>query len=166
MPEYDAELLISDVVISDFYDVSVKLFNQPKVISNWVMTEIMRKVKETPEKEINILITPENFVNLLKAVDEKIISISAAKTVFEQLWGTGKTPDTVIEESGLKQINNEGEIVAIVQKIIAENPKTVADYKSGNTKVIGFLVGSVMKQSGGKANPKTVNEILVRELNK
>ena len=155
LSEYDANLLISSKTISDFFNEVNKQVNNAKLVANWVINEVKRKTEDN-----NILISVQNFSELLIMVSKSEISSTAGKQVLEQLWGTNKTAAEVVEKLGLKQISNTDELKQIVQAAINNNPKSVADYKGGNEKAIGFLVGQVMKESKGKANPQIVNKLL------
>ena len=155
LSEYDANLLISSKTISDFFNEVNKQVNNAKLVANWVINEVLRKTEDN-----NILISVQNFSELLIMVSKSEISSTAGKQVLEQLWGTNKTAAEVVEKLGLKQISNTDELKQIVQAAINNNPKSVADYKGGNEKAIGFLVGQVMKESKGKANPQIVNKLL------
>ncbi len=166
LPKYDAKLLTSDLKFSEFFDEAVAKFNNPKAISNWIMTDIMRKLKESDSEEIEILISVDNFVELLKLFSSNEISSSAARTVFDELWGTDLTTIEVVNKLGLKQVSDESEITRVCQQVLNDNEKSVADYKSGNTRAISFLIGQAMKVSGGKLNPKIVTETLTKLLNK
>ncbi len=155
LSEYDANLLISSKTISDFFNEVNKQVNNAKLVANWDINEVLRKTEDN-----NILISVQNFSELLIMVSKSEISSTAGKQVLEQLWGTNKTAAEVVEKLGLKQISNTDELKQIVQAAINNNPKSVADYKGGNEKAIGFLVGQVMKESKGKANPQIVNKLL------
>ena len=148
-------MLISSKTISDFFNEVNKQVNNAKLVANWVINEVLRKTEDN-----NILISVQNFSELLIMVSKSEISSTAGKQVLEQLWGTNKTAAEVVEKLGLKQISNTDELKQIVQAAINNNPKSVADYKGGNEKAIGFLVGQVMKESKGKANPQIVNKLL------
>ena len=164
LPEYDAEVLTSDKDISDFFDECCKLYDNKKALSNWVMGDIMRKLKESDNQTIPV--SAQNFTQLLKLYDDKTISQNAAKTVFEKIWEKDTDPKEIIEKEGLKQISDTGELLEMVKKIIEANPQPVSDYKSGNKKAIAFFVGQIMKETKGKANPQTINKLLTEELEK
>ena len=163
---YDASVIVTDIKLAELFEDTLKIINNPKLISNWIMSSIMFKVKESDSDEIEILISVENFAKLLKMVNNSEISNTAAKTVLENVWGTNKNVEEVVEKLGLKQVSDESAIIKVCAEIIKNNEKSVADYKSGNTRAIGFLVGQVMKAGGGKFNPQIVNKILQNELNK
>lgn len=166
LSEYDASLMITDVAISNFFENALDKLNNPKLISNWIMTDVMRKLKDDEKQDVNILISVDNFVELLKLIDSKEISVTAARTVFEELWGGAESADEVVNRLGLRQVSSEDEILKVCLQVLENNPKSVEDYKAGNKRTIGFLVGQVMKESGGKFNPQIVNKILQQELSK
>lgn len=166
LPKYDAALLVSDIKFANFFEESLKILNNPKLLSNWIMTDVMRKLKDSEVAESEILISTTNFTDLLKMVESNQISVTAARTVFEEIWGTEKGAIKTVEKLGLKQVSDESEILKICLEVLSNNEKSVTDYKAGNTRAIGFLVGQVMKLSGGKLNPQIVNEILTKELTK
>ena len=156
LSEYDASLLTETKQISDYFTEVLVLINQPKLVANFIINETLRKLKETSENKIDAKALSE----LLKLVDKKEISTTAGKQVFEEMWNTGDSAESLVEKLGLKQMNNDDELKAMVEEAISANPQSVADYKGGKTSAIGFLVGQVMKASKGKANPQKVNEML------
>ncbi len=158
IPEYDAEVLTADKEIASFFEESVGAGADPKKASNWIMGEFARVVKDKGLEAAKI--TPVQLADIIDLVDAAVISGSAAKQVFEEVFESGKDPKAVVEEKGLAQVSDEGAIEEEVQKVLDANPEQVQQYKDGNEKVIGFFVGQVMKASGGKANPKVVNQIL------
>ncbi len=155
LSDYDAGLLVASKTISDYFDEVYSKVNNAKLVANWIINEVLRKTVDN-----NILISANNFAELLQLVASNEISATAGKQVFEQLWGTDNTASQIVEKLGLKQISDSGELQKIVEQVVINNPKSVEDYKSGNVKAIGFLVGQVMKVSAGKANPQKVNELL------
>jgi len=164
LPEYDAGILTSSRDLADYFESCVKLYENPKAISNWLMGDFLRLVNEKNMEISSVPVTAESLVKLLKLVDSKVISGPIAKTVFEEMFNTGKDPEAIVEEKGLKQISDRDELVNVIKKVLAENPKSVEDYKKGKKKALGFLVGQTMKATKGKANPQLVNEILLEEL--
>lgn len=159
LSEYDANLLVSSKTISDFFNDVNKIVDNAKLTANWVINEVLRKTEDD-----KILISVNNFADLLKMVKANEISSTAGKQVLEQVWGTSKIPSEIVEKLGLKQNSNADELKQICETVVNNNPKSVADYKGGNVKAIGFLVGQVMKESKGKANPQMVNELLKKLL--
>lgn len=164
LPQYDAEVLTADMEISDFFDECSKIYDNKKSLSNWIMGDVMKKLKENESDDILIPIKSENFVKLLKLYDDKVISQNASKIVFEKIWEKDCDPEKIVDELGLKQISDTNELLNMVKEIIANNPQPVADFKSGNKKALAFFVGQIMKASKGKANPQVINELLIKEL--
>ncbi len=166
LPVYDAGVITADKALSDFFERCVGIYGNPKTISNWVMGEILRSMKESEIDSADIPISPEQLVRLQKLVDDSVISISMGKKVFDSMFKTGKDPEVIVKEEGLSQISDEDTLRAVILKVIDNNPKSVADYMGGKEKAIGFLVGQAMKETRGKANPQMVNELVREELNK
>lgn len=166
LPEYDAKVITSSKKMADFFEKCASNYHSPKIVSNWLMGEFARLLNDTGKEIDEVPITPDMLIELLKLVDDNVISGSIAKTVFEEMFFTGKKPQIIVEEKGLRQIADEGELRRIVRKVIEENPKSVEDYKKGKEKALGFLVGQVMKETKGKANPQLTNQLLREELSK
>lgn len=160
----DAEVLTADKGSSDLFDETIKIFNEPKKVANYIMSEVLRKGKSTLSEDIEIGISPGQLAQMLKLVEDNMVSLSALKDVLENIWGTDNSPLETVEKLGLKQNNDSGEIENVVKEIIAANPKVVADYQSGNEKAFAFFVGQTMKATKGKSNPKVVNDILKKLL--
>lgn len=160
LPSYDAEVITSSKSLADFFDAAVKEYSDAKTVANWVMGELLRLLNANNQSIDETLIRPENLAELLKLIDKGTISGKIAKQVFEEMFTTGKTSDTIIKEQGLIQISDESAILTIVDQVIEANPKSVEDVKNGKEKAIGFLVGQVMKATKGKANPGLVNKLL------
>ncbi len=164
LPEYDAEVLTTSKSIASYFEECIKLYNQPKVISNWVMGEVLRVLKDENLEIEKFSVTPKMLTEMLKLIDNGTISGKIAKTVFEEMYKTGKSPEDIVKEKGLVQITDESEVIKVIDEVIAENPKEVADYKGGKDKLITFFVGQVMKKSKGKANPQIANKLLKERL--
>ena len=156
LSNYDASLLTETKQISDYFTEVLTQINQPKLVANFIINETLRKLKEDGENKISA----NDLSKLLVLVDKKEISTTAGKQVFEAMWNTGESAESLVEKLGLKQMNNDDELKTMVESAITANPQSVADYKGGKTSAIGFLVGQVMKASKGKANPQKVNEML------
>ncbi|SJZ33082.1 Asp-tRNA(Asn)/Glu-tRNA(Gln) amidotransferase subunit GatB [Selenihalanaerobacter shriftii] len=165
LPEYDAEVLIDSKSVADFFEATVEKHDDPKSVSNWIMGDLMRLLNEEDIEIDEAKVDPDGLANMLKLLDDDTISSKIAKTVFEEMFNTGKAPDTIVEEKGLKQISNEDELGNIVDKVIEENPDAVADYQGGKDQAIGYLVGQIMKETRGKADPQLTNEMLREKLN-
>ncbi|MFU8819739.1 MAG: Asp-tRNA(Asn)/Glu-tRNA(Gln) amidotransferase subunit GatB [Desulfurivibrio sp.] len=166
LPEYDAEVLTASRELADYFEGALALYPGAKKLSNWIMTELMRVLKG--EEGIDLAgcpVTPANLARLLTMVDEGTISGKIAKTVFEEMMVSGADPETVVKEKNLVQVSDEGELTAMVQKIIADNPEQVAQFRAGKGKVLGFFVGQLMKETRGKANPQLANELFSKALN-
>jgi len=164
LPEYDAMVLTSSRELADYYEQCLKFYQNPKQLSNWVMGDLARMMNASGQEIRDVRITPAQLAKLLVLLDKGTISRGIAKTVFDEMFNTGKDADQVIEEKGLVQISDSGLIDKVVAEVIAANPKSVEDYRAGKDKAIGFLVGQVMKLTKGKANPGLVNELLKGKL--
>ncbi|TYO96257.1 Asp-tRNA(Asn)/Glu-tRNA(Gln) amidotransferase subunit GatB [Desulfallas thermosapovorans] len=164
LPEYDAMVLTATRELADYYEQCVQLFNNPKLVSNWVMGDLARMMNASGREIGDVLISPAQLAEMLQLMDKGTISGKIAKTVFEEMFNTGKDPGKVVEEKGLVQISDAALIDKVVDEVIAANPKSVEDYRAGKEKVIGFLVGQVMKATTGKANPGMVNKLLKEKL--
>lgn len=166
LSEYDADVLTADKEVSIFFDEICSSYDNYKNVANWIMSEILRRLKEEKSEDTVIPVKGSDFAVLLKLQDAQIIGQAAVKTVLDRLWAGETDPEAIVEKLGLKQISDTSEIAALVCRIVEENPQPAADYRSGNTKAIAFFVGKIMKETKGKANAKIVNELLVAELNK
>ncbi len=164
LPAYDAEVLTGDKALADYFEECLQEFPQPKQVSNWIMVEVMRELKKEEAGIASLKVTPRDLGRLLALVDKEAISGKIAKTVFEEMITTGKDPEAIVQEKGLAQISDAGELEAQAREIVAAHPKEVADYRAGKTKVMGFFVGQLMKKTKGQANPKLANEIFLRLL--
>ena len=166
LPEYDAGIITASKALVDFYDAVHTYYGDAKKISNWIMGELLAKVNAEGIELDALKIQPEQMAALLKLVDSGEISGKIAKKVFAEMFETGKNPDDIIKEQGLKQISDETELKTMIEQVAETNPKSVEDYKAGKTKALGFLVGQIIKQSRGQANPAVINSLLVEKLNK
>ncbi|MFZ5867893.1 MAG: Asp-tRNA(Asn)/Glu-tRNA(Gln) amidotransferase GatCAB subunit B, partial [Thermodesulfobacteriota bacterium] len=166
IPAYDAGVLTASRYLAEYFEETVKLFPKPKMVSNWIMTELMRRLKGEECGIDSCSIKVGQLAALLKLVDDGSISGKIAKTVFDEMYDTGKDPSVIIDEKGLVQISDQDALVQIARKVLEDNPSEVEKYLEGKTKLMGFFVGQVMKATQGKANPAMVNQILVEELKK
>jgi aspartyl-tRNA(Asn)/glutamyl-tRNA(Gln) amidotransferase subunit B len=164
LPEYDAEVLTTSKPVSGYFEDCIKLYNHPKTISNWVMGEVLRTLKDEGLMIEKYPVTPKMLAGMLKLIHNGTISGKIAKTVFEEMYKTKKSPEDIVKEKGLVQISDESAVIKVIDEVIAENPKEAADYKGGKDKLITFFVGQVMKKSKGKANPQIVNKLLKERL--
>jgi aspartyl-tRNA(Asn)/glutamyl-tRNA(Gln) amidotransferase subunit B len=140
------------------------LYPHPKTVSNWVMGELLRELNHAGIEADASPVTPERLVELLMLVDQGTISLKVAREIFPDVYASGKTAAQIVQEKGLTQVSDEGALGTIIQEVLAKNPAQVAQLKEGKQQVLGFLVGQVMKASGGKANPGKVNELLKKQL--
>ncbi|SDE86245.1 Asp-tRNA(Asn)/Glu-tRNA(Gln) amidotransferase subunit GatB [Sporomusa acidovorans] len=161
---YDAETITASREMADYYDATVKAGADAKTAANWLMGEVSKHLNAANIPVAECPVTAEKLAGLIGLIAKGTISGKIAKTVFEGMWNSGKDADTIVKEQGLVQISDEGAIIAIVEGVIAANPQSVADFKAGKQKAIGFLVGQVMKQSKGRANPELVNKLLRERL--
>ncbi len=164
IPEYDAGVLTTSKALADYFETCVKLFDKPKIISNWIMGDLLRELKNDDKEIDDCPVTPERLADLLKLIDDGTISGKMAKTVFEDMYQTGKPPAEIVKAKGLMQITDESALLKMVEDVIAANPGQAADYKNGKDKLIGFFVGQVMQASKGQANPALVNKLLKEKL--
>ncbi|OGF44543.1 MAG: aspartyl/glutamyl-tRNA amidotransferase subunit B [Candidatus Firestonebacteria bacterium RIFOXYA2_FULL_40_8] len=164
LPEYDAGVLTASKDFADYFEVCAGLNKNYKAISNLVMGDLMGFLKAAGLDITESPVKPENLVKLVKLIEANVVSSKIAKVVFEDMFKEGADPEIVVKQKGLVQITDEGAVGSIVDKVLLENPAIVAEYKSGKDKVIGNLVGKVMKESAGKASPGLVNKILKEKL--
>ena len=160
LPVYDAQVITSSKAMASFFDQVLEQYQDAKAASNWMMGELLRLVNSSNMEMEDIKVQPGQLVELLTLLDKGTINGKIAKKVFEEMFATGANPGEIVEKQGLVQISDEGAIKAIVAQVVANNPKSVEDYNSGKTQALGFLVGQVMKESKGKANPALVNQLL------
>lgn len=160
IPDYDIEILTDSKKLADIFEQTTAICNNPKKVSNWLMVETMRIIKEKSMDVSDISFSPANLAALIKLTDDGSINSSVAKEVFEKIFDEDIDPAKYVEENGLKQVNDEGALKKTVEDVIAANPQSVEDYRSGKEKAIGFLVGQTMKAMKGKANPAMVNDML------
>ena len=167
LSDYDARILVSDRDLADFFEASVKeAGGEAKSVANWMTGEVLRYVKNDGGGVAKTKLRPQHIGSLVRLVKRGELSSTAAKDVFAEVWSTGQDPAAVVRAKGLAQVSDEGAIAAAVDVVLAENPKAVADYRAGNTRALGALVGSVMKRMGGKANPAVINKVLAQRIAK
>lgn len=164
LPEYDASIITTSKHIASFFDDAAKHSDNPKGISNWIMGDLLRYIKENEMEPEQNPVKAEHLVKLVKLFDDGTISSKIAKQVFKIMFDEGKDPEVIVAEQGLVQNSDEGELLKIVQAVLLNNAQSIVDYKNGKDKAIGFLVGQIMKESKGKANPQIINKILKEEL--
>ncbi len=164
LPEYDASVLTASRATADYFEACVRLFPQPKTVSNWVMGELQREWNQAGVTADRSAVPPERLVSLLQLVEKDTVSLKTAREFFPELYASGKAPEELVKEKGLTQVSDEGALEKIIDEVMAKNQVQVAQYRGGKETVIGFFVGQVMKASGGKANPGKVNELLKKKL--
>ncbi|MBT8360561.1 MAG: Asp-tRNA(Asn)/Glu-tRNA(Gln) amidotransferase subunit GatB [Deltaproteobacteria bacterium] len=162
LPEYDAAILTGSRELADYFETAVGKGPEPKKVSNWMMTELMRELKGAHISEC--LVSPVQLGNLLAMVEKGTISGKIAKVVFADMLETGKDPETVVAEKNLLQVSDESELLDLVRSIISDNPSQAEDYRNGKTKLMGYFVGQLMQLTKGKANPKLANILFNQEL--
>ena len=160
IPEYDIGIITDSKHMADLFEETVAICKQPKKVSNWLMGETLRLLKEKNMDPEDIRFAPGNLAKLIGLVDAKAINSSVAKEVFEVMFEEDVDPEKYVEEKGLKTVNDEGTLRKTIEEIIAANPQSVEDYHNGKDRAIGFLVGQTMKAMKGKADPAMVNQIL------
>lgn len=163
---YDASLLTLNLKTADFFESTAKLSGNPKAAANWIIGDISKLMNEKLVSIENLKFTQEELADLIKLIDSNKISNNIGRKVMEEMFETGGSPDNIINKRGLIQNNNENEICKIIKNIICKNPKSVEDYKSGKKRAAKFIIGMVMKDTKGKANPQIVNELVNKELNR
>lgn len=165
IPEYDINIITSSKSLADMFEAATAICHNAKKVSNWLMVETMRLLKEKEMEPEDITFTPENLAALIQLTDENAINSTVAKEVFEKMFSEDIDVEQYVEENGLRTVNDAGALRETIEKVIAENPQSVSDYQAGKTKAIGFLVGQTMKAMKGKADPGMVNQILKELLN-
>lgn len=160
IPDYDIDIITQSKHMADVFEATVALGAEPKKVSNWLMGETLRLMKEREMDAQDLRFSPEHLARLIGLVDAKAINSSVAKEVFEVMFEENVDPEQYVEERGLKTVNDEGALKKAVEEVIAANPQSVADYRGGKEKAIGFLVGQTMKAMKGKADPGAVNKML------
>ena len=164
LSEKDANIITSSKYLSDLFEKAIEVCNNPKAVNNWIISDISRILNEKEMDPRNIPFTAEELGKLVILIDKGIISSSIGKKVLEELFENPRDPESIIKKKGWIQISDEGEIKALVTKILEANPQSIADYKAGKDRALGFLVGQAMKETKGKANPKILNEMFLEGL--
>ncbi|OGL10284.1 MAG: glutaminyl-tRNA synthase (glutamine-hydrolyzing) subunit B, partial [Candidatus Rokubacteria bacterium RIFCSPHIGHO2_02_FULL_69_13] len=167
LPAYDAELLTQSRALADYYEAAVREYPKPKIVSNWVLSALLRELPGDDEAAIaRCPIPPKNLARLLALIDDGTISGKIAKDVFEKMYRSGEDAETIVKREGLVQVADAGALAAVVEQVLAANAPAVEDWKKGKKQSLGFLVGQVMKATQGKANPAIVNQLLLEQLPK
>lgn len=164
LPEVDAKILVQAKEVSDYYDEAIQYTKEYKLVSNWILGEVMAYMNKSNETITELKMKPAYLAQMINFIEDETISSKQAKKVFDLMVKTGQDPETIIEQNHMKQISSPDEIRAIVNTILEKNPQSIEDYKNGKDRAVGFLVGQIMKATGGQANPSVTNKILIEEL--
>lgn len=164
LDDYYCELLTEERFVARYYDQAVAIHHNPSAIANWITTELFGRLNKEGLSMAKCPVSPENLALLVKLIDDDVISGKIAKTVFDEMFSSGASAESIISSRGMSQISDSGAIEAVIDKVLAANPKQLDDYRQGKTKMLGFFVGQIMKETDGKANPKMVNELLEKKL--
>ena len=160
LPDYDADIITGAKKLADVFEATTAICGKPKKVSNWLMGETMRLMKEQGKEPEELAFSPKNLAKLIDLADAGIVNSTVAKEVFEKIFAEDIDPEAYVKEYGLATVNDEGELRSTIEQVIKDNPQSVEDYRNGKEKAIGFLVGQTMKAMKGKANPGMVNQIL------
>jgi len=164
IPEYDAEILTSSKALGDYYEKTTSLYSNSKILSNWIMGELIRYLNEDKVEVEDSPISPDNLVEMLKLIDKGVISSKMAKEVFEKMFKTAKSASQIVKESGIIQITDENELIELIDRVIKENPQSAMDFKQGKEQALNYLVGKVMSYTKGRAKPDFVFKALKQRL--
>ncbi|MBX2995646.1 MAG: Asp-tRNA(Asn)/Glu-tRNA(Gln) amidotransferase subunit GatB [Bdellovibrionaceae bacterium] len=164
LPLYDAEVLTTERELADYFEETAKISGNSKAASNWIMTELLRELKNAEKSIVDSPIKPAALGKMVALIEKGTISGKMGKTVFQEMWASGQDPEEIVKAKGLVQITDTSAIEKIIDEVIAANPQQTADYRGGRVKLFGFFVGAVMKASKGQANPETVNQLLTKKL--
>jgi aspartyl-tRNA(Asn)/glutamyl-tRNA(Gln) amidotransferase subunit B len=164
LPAYDAGVLTQERDLADYFEAAAKASGNAKAVSNWVMTEVLRKLKDDDRPLASSPVSPAALASLVRLVDAGTVSGKTAKDVFERMWTTGEEAAAIVEREGLTQVSDEQALAAVVAEVVASSPGQAASYRGGKTAALGWFVGQVMQRTGGRANPRRVNELLRRAL--
>src|SRR5579863_768854 len=164
IPEYDAIVLTSSQALADFFEETVRMIDQPKTASNWIMGDLLRELKDENKEVGQSALRPQHLAAILKMIEQGTISGTMAKTLFKEVYRTGKDPQAVVRDQGMLQLSDPSALTQIIDRVLASNPTELAAFRGGKEKLLSFFVGEVMKASQGKANPAKVNELLKEKL--
>lgn len=164
LPQYDVEILTGDRALADYFEEAVRLFPEPKNVSNWIMSELLRELKNSGSSPAASPLRPAHLAELLTLIRDDVISGKIGKDIFPEIFQRGVMPKALVEEKGLLQISDSEALSATIGDILARFPKEVEEYRGGKEKLLGFFVGQIMKETKGKANPKLLNQLLIERL--
>lgn len=162
--EYDTGVLTSTKEMANFFESCLKDYDKPKVVSNWIMTELLGLLTETKKKLADSLVKPEFLTKMLKLIDNGLISGKIGKEVFAEIFATGKDPEEIVKEKELTQIKDTDSLLSVIDEVLSENPQATKDYREGKKKAAGSLIGQIMRKTKGKANPALANQLLLERL--
>jgi aspartyl-tRNA(Asn)/glutamyl-tRNA(Gln) amidotransferase subunit B len=157
-------VLTAERALADYYEAVVAATKNAKAAANWVMNELLGRLNAAGKEIDSSPVMASSLAELILKIESGEISGKIAKTVFDDMFATGKSPDAIIKEKGLVQISDAGQLESVIEKVLAANPSHVADYKAGKVKLLGFFVGQVMKETKGQGNPALVNELVKKAL--
>ena len=161
LSEKDSRLLTASKYLSDMFEKTESICHNAKAVANWLLSDVSRILNEKEQEPESIPFTAEQLAKMIELIEKGTISSAIGKKVLEELFENPKDPEIIIKEKGWIQISDEGAIREIVEKILADNPQSIADYKAGKDRALGFLVGQAMKQTKGKANPQMLNKMFI-----
>jgi len=164
IPASDADILTRQRPLADYFEATASASGSPRAASNWILSELLRKVRATGEAVPGTALPPRALAELIRLVDQKIISGKTAKEVFETIYLSGESPLTIVEKEGLGQITDHAVIESVVRKVVSENPRQVERYRKGRTQILRWLMGRVMKETRGRADPHLAEELLEKTL--
>ena len=164
IPEYDADILSRNKFLADYFENVSKIVSDPQLVSNWLLSDVLRRVKEAEIDFEDMKMESENFAKLLKLIKEEKINNNTAKKVLRNLFEENFDPEVYVKEKGLIQVNDDSVLEKIVEEVLANNESSIEDYKNGKDRALGFLVGQCMKASRGKGNPQKFNEMILSRI--
>jgi aspartyl-tRNA(Asn)/glutamyl-tRNA(Gln) amidotransferase subunit B len=165
LPEYDADILTGDKPLSEYFETAIKAYGgDPKIVSNWIMNEILRMINELGVSADELVVSPENLAKIIQMVDAGKINNATAKSLITKVQETGKPPKEIVTEEGLAQVSDDLALQAVIDKILAEKPEEVASYRGGKEGLFGWFMGQVMRETRGKADPQLTRELLQKAL--
>ncbi len=166
LPEKDAAQLVVTKQLSDYYEVCTQHCNEYKLMANWLLVEVPAYLSKNNVEFENMKMQPQQLASMVKMIKEGTISSKQGKEVFEEMMNTGKNPEDIANEKGMKQMSDSSALEAMIEDVLAKNASAIEDYRNGKTRAVGFIVGQVMKASRGQANPQMTNQLVKEILNK
>ncbi|MDI6752708.1 MAG: Asp-tRNA(Asn)/Glu-tRNA(Gln) amidotransferase subunit GatB [bacterium] len=164
LSEYDAKILTSTKEMAIFFETCLRSYDKPKIVNNWITTELLGLLAEKKKKLADSLVKPELLTKMLLLIDDGVISGKIGKDVFAEIFASGKDPEEIIKEKGLVQIKDTDSLYLVIDEVLSENPQAIKDYQEGKKKAVGSLIGQIMKKTMGRANPELANQLLLKRL--